>query len=296
MRPQHLAILLAVAGLPACTPAPDPQQATGSYWEGELRIMPGDTSFAPCGSLVQLKLTGPGLDSLARRYAWLRTMEGQWVKTWLQGHMAAHGPAGRDSMLVATAYGHMDIAVDCPLVPVDSLAGHYRAEATAPSGTHVEELDFLPDGRALIITTKPQLYAEVDGSWGMDHDHDIMFRESRDRFRFIYIRQNGALVRPLPNGNMVSYRHTGPARPLAGAFGRVAKWMQALKPGEALDPLALRPTMRIDSLFPDAAAQGRLYASVADTLALGEGQMARLKNNMTTLGDLAALLRSQKGH
>ncbi len=296
MRLHHLAFLSAICALAACTSAPGPQPVAGHYWEGELRILPGDTSFAPCGSLVPLKLTGPGVDSLARRYAWLRTVQGQWIKTWLQGHMAACGTAHHDSMLVATAYGHMDVAVDCPLVPADSLAGSYRAEATATNGTHLEELEFLPDGRALIITTKPQLYAEVEGSWGMDHDHDIMFREARDRFRFLYIRQGGALVRPLPNGNLVVYRPMGPARPLVGAFGRVAKWVQALRPEGALDPLALRPAMRLDSLFPDAAAQALLYSSVADSLALNEAQLGQLKNNMATLGELAALLRSQKGH
>ena len=38
-----------------------------------------------------------GLDSLARRYAWLHTMPGQWIKTWCNGWLAAP----RDALPVA---------------------------------------------------------------------------------------------------------------------------------------------------------------------------------------------------
>lgn len=289
-------LLLALATLAACTTAPETTEEgpEDAIWEGELRILPNDTAFMPCGIHRAYRLTGPGLDSLSRRYAWLKTVQGQWIKTWCSGHLAAPPPGGGDTVLVATAYGHMDAEVLCPPVPVDSLVGTYEARSEAIGGEHVERLDFISGGQALIITTRPGLYAEVDGRWGLDADGDIRFTETDHRFGFYYGWRNGMLERSLPNrGSVVTYRRIGPADPMAGAPGRTARWLAAVSGsvGRPLQAGDLQPSMPLDSLFPDTAARSALRRSAADTLGFNDHQLATTWRTTTTVHDVTKLMR-----
>lgn len=286
-----LAFLLA-----ACTPAPkgEPPHAA-KLWEGELRILPGDTSFTPCGTLRKLQVTGPGLDSLARRYAWLHTMPGQWIKTWCNGWLAAPRGAGADSVLVAESYAHMDADVRCAPVPVDSLAGRYVAEMPFPGGVHTEELDFLPGGRALIISILPAVYAEVDGLWGLDSDGRPAFEEAERRYSFRYVRVPGGLVRRLPSGNQVEYKYTGPAERFTGAYARTARWLAAVAAANhhPVNAAEILPAMRLDSLFPDPASRAALRASAGDTLLMDERKLASSWAAATTVQDAVQLMRTR---
>lgn len=285
-----------VIALPGCRPSgpqgdPSPPPMA---WEGELRILPGDTAFMPCGIHKAYRLTGPGLDSLARRYAWLRTVPGQWIKAWCNGYLQAGPAESTDSVLTATAYMHMDSEVNCPPVPVDGLAGSYLAEAEVPGGIHTERLEFQLGGDALIITTAPGIRAEVDGRWGLDSDGDLLFTEADGRYSFHYGHKAGRLVRPLPAGRAVAYRRTGPADRLAGAQGRAARWLAATaraqgRPVQAGD---LRPAMRIDSLFPGTAAQEALRRSAADSLGLNEHQLRTTWPAAQTVHDVTKLMRT----
>ncbi|HMN04186.1 MAG TPA: hypothetical protein PKD45_00530 [Flavobacteriales bacterium] len=276
----------------ADTPPPD------RSWEGELRILPNDTSFRPCGTHKTYRVTGPGLDSLARRYTWLHTAHGQWIKTWCSGHLAPGTAAAGDSLLVATAYQHMDVEVQCPPAPVDSLAGSYLAEAEVTGGKHTEQLELLPDGSALIITSTPALYAEVDGLWGLDSDGVITFQEIQGRYFLHYAWIDGHLVRPLPNRNaQVTYTRTGQAQRLSGAFGRTAWWLSevAHNTGNAhLQAEDLRPAMRLDSLFPDAEARALLADQAQDTLGMSLHDVATLWQTAETVYDVTRLMRIRR--
>lgn len=282
-------VMLLAAGCASPRPAP----VQDHLWEGEMRILPGDTTFIPCGTQRKLQITGPGLDSLARRYAWLQTRPGQWIKTWCNGHLDA--PVGRqaDSLLVATSYAHMDAAVHCPLAPVDSLSGRYVAHAAVPGGQHTEQLEFLPNGSAVIITTTPSLHAEVDGTWGLNSAGELLFEETGKRYAFKYERMPGKLVRHLPNGMMVEYLRTGPAERLSGAFGRTARWLAAVSTstGHSMRASDLRPMMRLDSLFPDTTGQLALRRSAADTLGLDHKALTILWPATETVGDAVQLMR-----
>lgn len=293
-----MAKLLASAALLACVlcacqpkkiAVPVPERS----WEGELRILPGDSSFMPCGTQRRLRITGPGLDSLAHRYAWLKTLPGQWIKSWCSGHLAAPVAAGTDSVLVAAAYAHMDATVHCRPLPVKEAAGSYVAEAAVPGGTHREQLNFFPDGSATVITSTPSMHAEVDGHWGLNSDGHVIFEELDKKFSFEYGHSPGQMARALPNGSKVVYRLQGPADRLAGDFGRTARWLAAVAAaqGDSLQPGELKPEMRLDSLFPDEAARAALRLSAADTLALDEHDLAALWPAAETIEDVVQLVR-----
>jgi hypothetical protein len=181
-------------------------------------------------------------------------------------------------------------------VPVDSLAGSYLAEGTVPGGIHREQLEFLPDGGALIITTSPGLYAEVEGRWGLDSGGDVVFTEEQGRFSFYYGRKGNQLVRPIPRQGMeVVYRLSGPADGLAGAFGRVARSVAAAADAQGipLNPTDLRPGMPLDSLLPDPGSQAALKAALADTLELDQDGRDRLGAPGMTVGSLTKLMRAR---
>lgn len=284
-----LAFLLA-----ACTAAhKDEPPHAATLWEGELRILPRDTSFMPCGALRKLQVTGPGLDSLARRYAWLQTSPGQWIKTWCNGWLAAPRGAGADSVLVAASYAHMDADVRCAPVPEDSLAGRYVAEMPFPGGVHTEELNFLPGGQGLIISIMPAVYAEVDGRWGLNSDGVLTFEEAERRYTFRYERTADGLVRRLPSGNLVAYRYTGPAERFTGAYARTARWLAAVAAANhhPVNAAEILPAMRLDSLFPDPASRAALRASAADTLLMDERKLATSWAAATTVQDAVQLMR-----
>ncbi|HRN36712.1 MAG TPA: hypothetical protein PLV70_04240 [Flavobacteriales bacterium] len=261
---------------------------------GEMRISSGDTIFMPCGTQRRLRITGPGLDSLARRYTWLQTGPGQWIKAWCNGHLTAV-PGSADSLLVAASYVHMDAAVHCPPVPLDTLAGRYVARAAMPGGEHLEQLDLLRGGDAVITTTMPGVDAEVDGTWGLNSDGQLIFEEAGKKFAFRYTLNDGGLVRHLPNGRTVEYVRTGPPERLSGAFGRTARWLAAVSNahGRGMQAGELRPTMRLDSLFPDPATRDVLRKSARDTLAMDEQHLNAAWHDAATVRDVVQLMRGR---
>lgn len=278
-----------------CSIPAGPADHASIPWEGELHILAGDTVFVPCGQSNHMPVTGPGVDSLARRYNGLKAVDGQWIKTWCNGYALAIDGRPGDSMLVATGYLHMDAEVHCPPIPVEGLAGSYLAVAEVANGQHTEQLEFMPDGRALIITSTPDLYAEEDGHWGSDNDGDIVFTEAAGRFSFYYGRTNGGLVRPLPaRDTEVAYRYTGPADELAGAHGRISRLLAATAnaQGMVMDARDLRADMPLDSLFPDEGVQVGLKAVLADSLDMDLEAMDRFWGRGSTVGNLTKLMRT----
>ena len=273
-----------------------PAQAAERNWEGEVRIQHGDTAFVPCGSTMNYRLTGPGTDSIAHKYAFLLTQPGQWIKTWCTGHATAATSGPYDSLLVCAAYMHMDATVHCPPTPVDSLSGTYTAKAAIAGGQHSETLIFLPDGGATIISTAPGLYAEVDGSWGLNANGTPIFQEARNRYTFEYRADHGRLERAMPGRNdQVVYVRTGAADRLTGAFGRTAQWLaaEATAAGYPVQADRLRPTTSLDSIFPDATARNALRASAKDSLGLDEKQLVNVWDAASTVQDVTLLMRSR---
>lgn len=273
-----------------------PAQAAERNWEGEVRIQNGDTAFVPCGSTVHFRLTGPGVDSIARKYAFLKTQAGQWIKTWCTGRAKAATSAQYDSVLICAAYMHMDPNVHCAPAPVDSLAGTYTARAVIPGGNHVETLVFLQDGEATIISEAPGLYTEVDGSWGLNANGTLVFQEAHNRYTFEYREDHGQLVRAMPGrSDRVLYKRTGAAYRLSGAFGRTARWLAtaATAAGHPVQADRLRPTTRLDSIFPDATARHALRTSAKDSLGLDEKQLVNVWDAASTVQDVTLLMRSR---
>jgi hypothetical protein len=301
MRTLQWAALLAACTLAACTDTPAPQPVAERNWEGELRILPGDSLFIPCGSTTHFRLTGPGLDSIAHRYAFLYTQPGQWIKTWCSGHAIAGKGAHGDSILVCASYMHMDPNVHCPPAPVDSLSGTYVAKSTMVGGAHTETLVFLPDGEATIISTAPGLYAEVDGRWGINANGSTLFQEANNRYSFEYHWHRGKLLRAMPGRNdSVAYQRTGPAERLTGAFGRTARWLAsaATAGGNPVQPENLRPYTSLDSLFPDVEVRQAIRSSARDSLGLDDKGLVNVWDAASTVQDVTLLMRSriQSGH
>ncbi len=290
------AVTLSIALFAACNSNQEGNSTPARNWEGEVRILPGDTAFVPCATTLRYTLTGPGLDSIAHRYAFLSTTKGQWIKTWCTGGVPAGLSASKDSVLNCTAYMHMDPAVHCPPLPVDSMSGTYRVKAPIAGGVHTETLLFLPGGDATIVSTAPGLHAEVDGRWGLNPAGNVIFEERQQRYSFEYIWKQGQLVRPMPGRNtLVKYDYVGPAERLSGAFGRTARWLAAIAKanGLPLQPEDLRPAMRLDSLFPSATAHAALQASARDSLALGNNQAAAAWEAATTVEEVTLLVRNR---
>lgn len=263
-------------------------------WEGELRIIPGDSSYKPCGSHSTYRITGPGLDSLAHRYAWLRTVPGQWIKAWCSGHLVA-GTAGGDSLLVATRYMHMDGMVHCPLEPVGALAGTYVRSTGSRSGPGSEQLLLFPNGDAMRLAMSLEgMPLETDGHWGVDNDGHVNFTSLAPQFTQRYAPEGGHLYRLLPDGSKgVAFEQEGPADRLAGTFGRAARWLAAVAEahGQHLDPADIRPSMPIDSLIPDPTARAALKASARDSLGLTAEQLEVLWPPVENVREFTQLMR-----
>lgn len=263
-------------------------------WEGEVRILPGDTSFVPCGSTVHYKLTGPGLDSIAHRYTFLNTVPGQWIKTWCSGHLTSPGP-GRDSVLTAARYMHMDSEVRCPPVPNDSMAGNYVSVIQGSLAAITQQVMLLHGGDAVLTTTAPgSPFLEEDGNWGLDADGTLVLELPQRHTRFSYTWSKDGLISHLAHGgNGPTYEHLGPADRMQGTFGRTARWlaMVATAEGNIVRPEDLRPSMSLDSLFPDPAAKAALRASAGDTLGLSERKLAALWATVDNVKEVNALMR-----
>ena len=266
-----------------------------TYWEGEVRILQGDTVFTPCGSTTSIRLTGPGLDSIAHRYTFLRTTNGQWVKTWLSGHMVLPAP-DQDSILSAAHYMHMDSEVNCPPVPNDQMAGKYVSINGGSLGMVTQEVMLLQGGDAVMTTTASDSpIIEDDADWGLDADRDLVLELPQRHTKFLFTWEKGGLRSHLPNGAPgPTYKLVGPADRMEGTFGRTANWLAAVATGQggSLRAEDVRPNMRLDSLFPDPAARAALRTSAADTLGMTEQTMNSVWGAADQVKDVNALLRN----
>ncbi len=263
--------------------------------QGEVRILPGDTAFSPCGSNGIFRLTGPGLDSIAHRYTYLNTVPGQWIKTWFSGHFAPDPGGGADSLLIVERYMHMDVAVICPPVPNDSMAGSYKADLPTSTSDRSETLLLLPNGDATLFTHSNTLNAEVDGHWGLNSDGQVVFVEYDGKYRLSFLREQGRLVRLLQDKTRGTvYERNGPPVRLQGAFRRTAIWLSvvATAQGHELQAMDVRPDMRIDSLFPDAASQAALKASAREQLGLNDQLLNTTWTRAENVQDLNMLMRA----
>ncbi len=279
-----------------CTPpATPPVLPDPVNWEGELRLLPGDSTFMPCGARRALRITGPGLDSLSRRYSWLRMVPGQWIKTWCQGYLRAGEGGKRDSVLVATAYQHMDPDVFCPPVPVDSLSGTYTAQIPMPGGVRSEDLVFLPGGDATIYTQVNGRETETYGRWGLDSGGNVVFAEENGRFMLLFVHGSGRLTRQLPSGRMGPVHvWSGPAERLRGTFGRTVRWLDAVATanGGTLHAEEVRPAMSLDSIF-QGPARAALDTSAKDSLNLDGPDLHGKWAAVSTVRDVVHLVRSR---
>lgn len=263
--------------------------------QGEVRIIPGDTAFSPCGSNAIFRLSGPGLDSIAHRYTYLNTVPGQWIKTWFSGHFAADPAGGPNSLLIAERYMHMDVAVTCPPVPNDSMAGNYKAAIPTSANDRSETLLLLPNGDATLFTQSNTLNSEVDGHWGLNSDGQVVFVEYDGKYRFSFLPEQGRLVRLLQNNAQGTvYERDGPPVRLQGAFRRTAIWlaMVATAQGHELLAMDVLPDMRLDSLFPDAASQAALKASAGEQLGMDEHQLNTTWSKAENVQDVNMLMRA----
>ncbi|MGB3870395.1 MAG: hypothetical protein WA937_13160 [Flavobacteriales bacterium] len=273
-------------------PASDP---AGTNFQGEVRILPGDTAFGPCGSLAVFRLTGPGLDSIAHRYTYLNTVPGQWIKTWLSGHYAPDPAGGPDSLLIAERYMHMDVAVTCPPVPDRRMAGNYVADPAQHADARTTRLLLLPNGDATSFTSSNTMHTEVDGHWGINKDGQLIFVEYDGKYSFAFAQEQGRLVRVLAgNARGAAYVREGPPVRLQGAFGRTARWLAevATAQGHPLRAEDVRPAMPLDSLFPDAASQAALRASAAEQLNMDEHQLSTTWTKAENVQDVTMLMRA----
>ncbi|QQS72114.1 MAG: hypothetical protein IPP95_13180 [Flavobacteriales bacterium] len=266
-----------------------------TYWEGEVRILPGDTAFTPCGSTTPVRLTGPGLDSIAHRYTYLNTATGQWVKTWLSGRMTLP-VAAKDSVLQAMSYMHMDSEVNCPPVPNEQMEGKYVSLNGGGMGIITTQVMLLHGGDAVLTTTAPDSpMIEDDGTWGLDADRDLVLEIPKRHATFYFTWEKGGLRSHLPNGAPgPAYKLMGPADRMEGTFGRTAMWLAAVATGQGdtLRAESLRPDMSLDSLFPTPAAREALRASAPDTLGMTEQKLNSLWGSSEQVKDVNALMRT----
>ena len=269
--------------------------AKQSNWEGEVRILPGDTSFMPCGTHKALRLTGPGLDSIAQKYVYLVTKPGQWIKTWWEGNIAAAGDGKPDSVLLATRYLQMDAEVHCTPIPNKALAGSYLRTTPRRGLPSNEQLLFFPNGDATDIITNPDgMHVESDGRWGVNSDGQLSYSPDMPHFTFTFIIEQGQLVRILPNGKIgPTFTREGPADRMSGTAGRTARWLASVATahGHTVLPEDLRPAMPLDSLFPNAASRAALRASAGDSLGMDEERLNSIWGTADKVGEVTILMR-----
>lgn len=266
-----------------------------TYWEGEVRILPGDTAFTECGTTTPIRLTGPGLDSIAHRYAYLHIATGQWIKTWLSGRMILPAP-DQDSVLHTTSYMHMDSEVSCPPVPNDQMAGKYVSISGGALGIVTQEIMLLPGGDAVFTTTAADSpLIEDDGNWGLDADRDLVLELPQRHTKFFFTWEKEGLRSHLANGAPgPAYKLMGPADRMQGSFARTAQWLAAVAAaqGDTLRAEKLRPGMSLDSLFPDPAARAALRASAVDTLGMAEQDLNNVWGAADNVKEVNALMRN----
>lgn len=274
---------------------PNGKPVVDKHWEGDVRILPGDTSFVECGTTVPMRLTGPGADSIAQHYTQLSTLPGQWIKTWCSGQMVLPGP-GLDSVLQASHYLRMDSSVNCIPVPNEHMAGKYVSISVGQTGLITEQNLLLQGGDAVSSITAPNApLTEDDGNWGIDANGDLVVQLPERKAKLTFMWEKGGLRSKLPNGAPgPTYRLAGHADRMDGTFGRTATWLAAMAKdqGDTLRAENLRPSMALDSLFPRPAARAALRASAADTLGMTEQELDRVWNAARTVKDVNALLRS----
>ncbi len=291
MRP----LILLLPGLLAVACGPGTTAVHERNLEGEVSIQPGDTVFMPCGALRSYRISGPGLDSIAGRYAYLVTKPGQWIKTWCQGYLVPAGNDGRDSMISVTRYMHMDAEVHCRPIPDATTAGSYRKAPAGIVPSSQEQLLLFPNGDATsIITNMDNMQIESDGRWGINSGGLVALSLLQPKFTYLYKPGPHGLQRILPDGAIGgTYAREGPADRMQGTFGRTARWLASVATanGHAVTAEDLRPAMLLDSLFPDPASRAALRASASDTLVMDEDRLNKVWPTADNVQEVNILMR-----
>lgn len=284
---------LAACSTPPAPPAAPAALSADTLWEGEVRIVDNDTVFSPCGSLRRYALTGPALDTIAGRYRHFRRSEGQWMRTWTNGHRTLRG---QDTVLLATTFLHLDPAVFCDPVADSAHGGSFVARYADPMGERTMRLELFPNGDALMLTTLQNgaTANEVDGRWGLDKDGLIATNwPQRNIYRRYRLKGNVLLPQP-STGNGNEMTRDGVADRQRGAYGRTARWLAkaaSKAQGRPVLPTDLAPSTALDELFPTPQQRADLRAAARDTLGFNEERMAREWDAVATVRDVVPLVR-----
>lgn len=278
-------------------PEPQPPTSADTTWVGELSITAGDTLFMDCSSGRKYKLTGPALDTLQKRYRYFRTKPGQWMKTWVTGHLGVRSQQGAmDSALYAMSYMHLDGAMRCPPLPRPAASGSYVARFNDPMGERVSRLDLLPNGDATSYTSlaNGRLQAEEDGRWGVDSEEQVVVEWPHREHTMLFRRVNGDLVSQLSaNGKSHVMKHDGDADRMRGAFGRTARWLaaSATANGRPTTPSEIAPSTSLNDLFPTPEARSALRAQAQDSLLLSDKRMDSEWDAIEQVKSVVSLMR-----
>ncbi|HEY0978643.1 MAG TPA: hypothetical protein VGE21_14315 [Flavobacteriales bacterium] len=300
MRQALFPLLLPLLFLTSCTPTGTVQEevpARDTTWVGELSITAGDTLFMDCPTGRKYKVTGPAMDTLYRRYRYFRTKPGQWMKTWLTGHLGTtqiHGHT--DSALVAVTYMHLDGALRCDPLPRPALSGSFVARFQDPMGERVVRMDLFPDGEVTSITTLANgaQRAEEDGIWGMDSEEQVVVEWPHREHTMLFRVVDGDLVSQLPHatGAQVMERD-GPADRMRGAFGRTARWLSATaaQAGHPMPAEEIRPGTRMSTLFPTPEGRAAVRAQAPDSLLLSDERLRREWDAVEEVRSVVVMMR-----
>lgn len=262
---------------PSGTPGAPEAAIRDTNWIGEARITTNDTVIRLCGSGKRYRLTGSALDSMAAKYQYFRTREGQWMKVWFTGHLGVVGPADRpDSALITTAYQHLDASLSCDPVPSERVSGSYTVAFDDPTGHRSVRFDLFPDGLVTMFTHNGGTTVEEDGHWGVDsYEHVALVWPQREQ-TMLYTYTEGTLSSDMPGaGAAIVLKRDGPADRMHGAFGRAARWLaaQASTSAGTVRPEDLLPRTPLSELFPTPESRASLRKAAADTLGLKEQRM-----------------------
>lgn len=272
---------------------------TDTNWMGETQITRGDTVMMLCGTGRRYRMTGPAVDTLDQRYNYFRTRSGQWVKTWIMGHLAPVTQNGLpDTMLVVTKLMHMDGGLHCDPIPNQRMSGRYGTDFQDPRNMRSLQLQLFPNGDATLTTDfhDGSTPLEEDGLWGTDPDGHIQVKwPARDQtMRFQWAQDQLVSDMNLANGNIILPK-LGEADRMMGQYGRTVRWLAAVAAanGHAVNASYIQPSMTIEELFPTEQAKAAIQATVGDTLGLDAEGIRLQWAAVTTVKHTVQLMRAR---
>ncbi len=275
---------------------------TDTTWTGEMRMTAGDTSIRICGTGHVYHLTGPAMDTIVQRYTGARMRTGQRMKLWVSGHFGTVERNGLvDSVLHATKFQHLDASLRCDPVPEARVSGDWKLDDVDPHRPRDIHVHLYTNGTARMITDlrNGQSPFEEDGSWGVDGEGAVQVNWPLRAQTMSLQWEPGILIgtdrRP---GMRVTLHRVGPADPMAGVFGRTARWLAASATalGKPTSPESIVAATRLDTLFATPEAQHILRAQALDTLQPGVQEAAVRLDAVRTAHDLLLLMRIASRH